>query len=118
MADISKDERDTHELVLYDRKTLNMSGIVEVISFDDVSVSLKTKCGELYVEGTELHISALDTVKGAVSVKERAPLRRLFQLFLQGGKLSPRPRRRFPFGDAVVGRQGLQNGAPDVRRLF
>ncbi len=68
MADIAKDERDTHELVLHDRKTLNMNGVIEVISFDDISVSLKTKCGELYVEGTDLHISALDTVKGAVSV--------------------------------------------------
>lgn len=68
MADIVKDERETHELVLLGRKTLDMNGVVEVISFDDVSVSLKTMCGELYVEGTDLHISALDTVKGAVSV--------------------------------------------------
>ena len=68
MADIAKDERNTHSLVLRGRKTLDMDGVVEVISFDDLSVSLKTQCGELYVEGADLHISALDTEKGVVSV--------------------------------------------------
>ena len=69
MTDIAKTEKDFHEIILRNRKSLDMSGIIEVISFDDISVQLRTQCGELYIEGTELHIHALDTVKGAVSVE-------------------------------------------------
>lgn len=68
MADIKSNESTAHELRLTDRRTLNMNGVNEVISFDDSSVVLKTVCGELVIEGTELHISALDTARGAVAV--------------------------------------------------
>ena len=68
MADIRQTEQREHLLTLKDRKALNVNGIIEVMSFDDRSVILKTVCGELSVEGNELHISELDTAKGAVSI--------------------------------------------------
>jgi len=68
MADIKQTSEREHLLTLKDRKSLNINGIVEVMSFDDRSVMLKTVCGELSIEGNELHISELDTGKGEVSV--------------------------------------------------
>ncbi len=68
MADIKTTDKVPHELRLSDRRALGMNGIVEVVSFDDCSVVLKTVCGELVIEGQELHISVLDTARGAVSV--------------------------------------------------
>jgi len=68
MADIKNTDKTEHLLTLRDRKTLDLNGIVEVMSFDDCSVMLKTLCGDLSVEGNELHISELDTVKGSVSI--------------------------------------------------
>ncbi len=68
MPDIKATDKNSHELRLSDRHVLNMNGIVEVVSFDDCSVVLKTVCGELVIEGQELHITVLDTTRGAVSV--------------------------------------------------
>ena len=68
MLDNLNEERKDHELILKNRGSLDMNGVVEVISFDDVSVLLKTVCGELYIEGKDLHLSTLDTSNGRVSV--------------------------------------------------
>ena len=68
MPDIKSNETVSHELHLRERKDLTMNGVTEVVSFDDCSVLLKTVCGELSIEGEDLHISALDTSRGAVAV--------------------------------------------------
>ena len=57
-----------HNITVNDRKHLNVDGITEVISFDEASVCLTTLCGDLYIDGTELHITTLDTDRGVVSV--------------------------------------------------
>ena len=43
-----------HKLVLNERKTLTMTGVTEVVSFDDTAVILKTGLGTLVVEGQQL----------------------------------------------------------------
>ena len=68
MADVKQQESREHLLTLKNRRSLTINGINEVESFDEGSVLLKTVCGELMIEGSELHISELDTNKGAVSV--------------------------------------------------
>lgn len=68
MSDIKQNDGAVHKILLYDRKALRVSGIVDVISFDDTEVSLKTLCGELIIEGEELHISVLETSRGEVEV--------------------------------------------------
>lgn len=68
MSELKTTESSSHELHLRNRTDLTMNGITEVVSFDDCSVILKTVCGELTIDGEELHISVLDTIKGAVSV--------------------------------------------------
>ena len=68
MGEIKQQEIREHLLVLKNRKSLTISGINEVESFDDSSVILKTVFGELLIEGEELHISELDTARGAVAV--------------------------------------------------
>ncbi len=56
------------ELMLHGRAELCVSGIFEVINFDEQSVRLKSVDGELCIEGEELKIGALDTDKGTVSM--------------------------------------------------
>ena len=68
MGELKQQESREHLLVLKNRKSLTISGIDEVESFDDGSVLLKTGFGELMIEGAELHISELDTSRGAVAV--------------------------------------------------
>lgn len=60
--------RASHEILLRGRKNLSVGGVSEMISFDESSVVAMTACGELTVEGAELHIDALDTDRGILAV--------------------------------------------------
>ena len=61
-----KKELLSHEIKLLKRERLEISGVNEVVSFDEVCVLLKTICGELTIEGKNLKMSVLDTEKGVV----------------------------------------------------
>ena len=50
------------------REKLDVSGVVDVIRFDDLCVVLQTRCGELTIDGKNIKISVLDTEKGVVSL--------------------------------------------------
>ncbi len=57
------------ELLLWERKKLRLGGIEDVTSFDEVSVYLITKNGNLLIEGTELHITVLDVTAGNMEIE-------------------------------------------------
>ena len=61
-----KKELLSHDIRLLKREKLEIGGVNEVVSFDEVCVLLKTVCGELTIEGKNLKISVLDTEKGVV----------------------------------------------------
>lgn len=62
-------EQRNAALVLWERKLLELSGIVDVISFDELSVYLVTDKGNLLIEGTELHITTLDVASGHMTIE-------------------------------------------------
>ncbi len=55
-----------HEVYLTMRRELKISGVKEVESFDDTGAVFHTLCGDLTVEGQEIHISVLDVDRGDV----------------------------------------------------
>lgn len=57
-----------HKLTLNERSRLTMTGVTEVISFDDASVVLKTCMGTLLVQGRELQLKTLSVEGGQVEV--------------------------------------------------
>ena len=57
-----------HGLTLADRKKLTLTGVTEVVSFDETGVLLVTTCGQLSVEGEDLHVTTLNTRDGVVVV--------------------------------------------------
>jgi len=63
-----EDNRAAHKLMLDGRKHLEINGVREVISFDELGVTLKTALGELNIEGRELTVTTLDTERGVVVV--------------------------------------------------
>ena len=79
----------SHRLMLDGRERLSISGVEDVISFDDSIVILKTVMGILTVDGAELRITTLNvdtgevdicgTVSGIVYQGDRAPKGRLFK---------------------------------------
>ena len=58
-----------HDLQLKERKSLTMSGVTEVVSFDDSTVVLQTSLGTLVVQGRELLLKTLSLEGGQVAVE-------------------------------------------------
>lgn len=57
-----------HKLTLNDRKTLTMTGVTEVVSFEEDAVVLKTGLGTLIIQGRELQLKTLSLEGGQVDV--------------------------------------------------
>lgn len=57
-----------HSLILKDRKEISLTGVTDVDSFDENSIVAYTNYGELTINGNELHISALNTDSGELSI--------------------------------------------------
>ena len=57
-----------HKLTLNERKTLTMTGVTEVVSFDDTAVVLRTSLGNLIVQGHQLQLKTLSLEGGQVAV--------------------------------------------------
>lgn len=57
-----------HKLTLQQREKLTMTGVTEVISFDDGAVVLRTELGTLTVQGEGLQLKTLSIDGGQVAV--------------------------------------------------
>ena len=57
-----------HKLTLNQREDLTMTGVTEVVSFDDTAVILKTHLGVLSVLGQNLVLKTLSVEGGQVAV--------------------------------------------------
>ena len=58
-----------HKLVLNERKLLTVTGVTEVVSFDDASVIAQTELGTLMVQGNGLQLKTLLPEGGQVTVE-------------------------------------------------
>ena len=62
-------EQMPHKLTLEQRQKLSMSGVTEVVSFDEDAVVLKTALGTLVVQGQGLQLKQLSPDGGQVAVE-------------------------------------------------
>jgi sporulation protein YabP len=62
------EEEKKSSLSLENRKNLILTGILEVISFDDQKISLNTKLGNLSIKGEGLKMNKLDVQNGDVII--------------------------------------------------
>lgn len=58
-----------HKLTLNQRNQLTMTGVTEVVSFDEGAVVLRTDLGTLEVQGSQLQLKTLSTDGGQVAVE-------------------------------------------------
>lgn len=58
-----------HKIVLQNRASGNITGIRDVVSFDENQVVLDTDMGLLTMKGKDLHVSRLTLEKGEVDVE-------------------------------------------------
>lgn len=57
-----------HDIILNSRNKLSINGIKEIVNFDENTVSLKTVCGDLVIDGEDIHISVLNIEKGEIEM--------------------------------------------------
>lgn len=57
-----------HRLMMQNRSALSVSGIRDVVSFDENQVILDTDMGLLTMKGKDLHVNRLTLEKGEVDV--------------------------------------------------
>lgn len=57
-----------HKLTLNERASLTMTGVTEVVSFDEAAVVLRTGLGTLVVQGRDLQLKNLSLDGGQVAV--------------------------------------------------
>ena len=58
-----------HELSLKERRVLTMTGVTEVVSFEEHAVVLHTALGTLIVQGRDLQLKTLSLEGGQVAVE-------------------------------------------------
>ena len=60
-----------HKLVVNNRKTSMVTGVLDVLSFDLNEILLETEQGMLMIRGNELHVNRLTLDKGEVDIDGR-----------------------------------------------
>lgn len=68
MAEEKRPVKLVHNLILEGRKSLIVSGVSDVDSFDDQAVVAYTELGELTVRGKNLHINKLSVETGELTL--------------------------------------------------
>ncbi len=58
----------THKVVLINRRTCTITGVCDVLSFDEKEILLETEQGMLMIKGADLHVSRLTLEKGEVDI--------------------------------------------------
>ena len=58
-----------HSAVLEDRQLLTLTGVTEIVRFDDRAAVLFTALGELTVLGSGLTVSGLSTERGGLCIR-------------------------------------------------
>lgn len=59
----------SHRLTLLDRTALTMTGVTEVLSFDENAIALRTDLGILQIHGRELQLKDLSQKDGSMMVE-------------------------------------------------
>ena len=65
---MAQEEQLPHTLQLVQRRQLTMTGVTEVVSFDDGAVVLRTSLGTLFIQGAKLRLKTLSLEGGQVAV--------------------------------------------------
>lgn len=63
--------KKSHSIASSAREGIKITGVCDVISFDERGVALETDVGNMAVEGEELHVTVLNITDGIVEIDGR-----------------------------------------------
>lgn len=58
----------SHSISIDERKSINITGVSEVVFFDDVTVNIKSIMGKISIKGDKLHIVSFDEDIGVLNI--------------------------------------------------
>ena len=61
-------KREKHKIILEDRERRSMTGVIDVLSFDEDSIIAETEKGMLILRGSNIHVGKLNLDDGEVTV--------------------------------------------------
>lgn len=68
MEDLNNVNKRVHKITLTNRRTCNINGVSDVLSFDIHEILLETEQGMLMIKGDDLHVNRLTLDKGEVDI--------------------------------------------------
>ena len=68
MAEDKSMMRQQHRVVMEGRRSLTITGVTDIDSFDEQMVAVFTDVGELIARGSNLHIGKIDVESGELSL--------------------------------------------------
>ena len=71
MEELTGVTKRAHKLILNNRRACNLTGVNDVLSFDEKEIILETEQGMLMIKGNDLHVNRLTLDKGEVDVDGR-----------------------------------------------
>lgn len=60
--------KNGHSVTLENRESISLTGVTDVLSFDEESITADTEMGALMIKGEELHVTRLDLERGILAV--------------------------------------------------
>ena len=60
--------KNDHNLNLNYREKLSITGVMEIINFDEKCINIKTVCGELSIDGENIRINVLNVENGKLEI--------------------------------------------------
>ena len=71
MEELNGGSKGQHKMAVSGRKTCNLTGVIDAVSFDLSEVLLETDMGMLMIKGSELKVKRLTLEKGEVDLEGR-----------------------------------------------
>ena len=100
----------SHKLSLEGRQKLSLTGVTEVVSFDDTAVVLRTCMGDLLVGGSQLQLKTLSLDGGQVAVEGHISLLQYEEPKATGGNILRRRVQEALPAQLGIEAAGAQNG--------
>ncbi|MDR2909459.1 MAG: sporulation protein YabP [Oscillospiraceae bacterium] len=69
MAEDKKIFKTAHNIIMESRRSLTVSGVMDIDRFDEESVIVFTELGELTITGKNLHMNKIDVDSGDLSME-------------------------------------------------
>ena len=60
--------RAKHNVIMSERENISVTGVIDVISFDEETIIAETEVGALILKGTDLHVNGLSLEKGELEI--------------------------------------------------